>query len=212
MPGAAEAAVASAGLLPRKQGRFTIGSSAGPWAAPRLARRLHAPAMTTIAAIAEAIEATPIGTAIAESRYAFPIIEGTHLITLSLSVGLIFLTDLRLMGLFLREIPAADVIRHLRPYVLSGFALVFLSGGLLFWAEAASVIASPAWVFKFAFIFLAGLNALYFEFVIARRPGVLDETQSRLPRSVKYAGLASLTIWTLVIICGRLIAYIPRWS
>ena len=168
--------------------------------------------MTTFAAIANAIEATSIGTAIAESRYAFPIIEGTHLIALSVSVGLIFLTDLRLMGLFLRQVPAAAVLHGLRPYVLCGFALVFLSGGLLFWAEAAEVSASPAWVFKFAFIGLAGLNALYFEFVIARRPGALSPERGSLPRGVKVAGLASLTIWTLVVICGRLIAYLPHWS
>ena len=168
--------------------------------------------MTTIAAIANAIEASSIGTAIAESRYAFPIIEGTHLISLSVSVGLIFLTDLRLMGLFLRQVPAAAVLHGLRPYVLCGFALVFLSGGLLFWAEAVEVIASPAWVFKFAFIGLAGLNALYFEFVIARRPGALSPERGTLPRGVKLAGLASLTIWTLVVICGRLIAYLPHWS
>jgi len=168
--------------------------------------------MPTIADIANAIEATPIGTAIAESRYAFPIIEGTHLIALSVSVGLIFLTDLRLMGLFLRQIPAASVIHGLRPYVLCGFALVFISGGLLFWAEAAEVIASPAWVFKFAFIGLAGLNAAYFEFVISKRPGALSPERAQLPRGVKFAGLASLAIWTLVIICGRLIAYLPHWS
>jgi hypothetical protein len=168
--------------------------------------------MPTIADIANAIEATPIGTAIAESRYAFPIIEGTHLIALSVSVGLIFLTDLRLMGLFLRQVPAASVIQGLRPYVLFGFALVFISGGLLFWAEAAEVIASPAWIFKFAFIGLAGLNAAYFEFVISRRPGALSPERAKLPRGVKFAGLASLAIWTLVIICGRLIAYLPHWS
>jgi hypothetical protein len=168
--------------------------------------------MTTIADIANAIEATPIGSAIAESRYAFPIIEGTHLIALSVSVGLIFLTDLRLMGLFLRQIPAASVIQSLRPYVLCGFALVFISGGLLFWAEAAEVIASPAWVFKFGFIGLAGLNAAYFEFVISRRPGALSPERATLPRSVKFAGFASLAIWTLVIVCGRLIAYLPHWA
>jgi hypothetical protein len=164
--------------------------------------------MTTLLEIANTIESTSVGTAIAESRYAFPIIEGTHLIALSVSVGLIFLTDLRLMGLFLRQVPVTAVLHGLRPYVLSGFALVFLSGGLLFWAEAAEVIVSPAWVFKFAFIGLAGLNAAYFEFVIARRPNAL----AALPRSVKLAGFASLTIWTLVVICGRLIAYLPHWS
>lgn len=167
---------------------------------------------TQILALAEAVESSAFGSAIAESRYAFPIIEGTHLIALSVSVGLIFLTDLRLMGLFLREIPAAEVLRSLRPYLLSGFALVFISGGLLFWAEAAEVVVSPAWVFKFLFIGLAGVNALYFELVIARRADALAPTQARPPRAVRSAGLASLTLWTLVIICGRLLAYLPHWS
>src|SRR5947208_16585750 len=101
---------------------------------------------------AETIESTPIGTAIAESRYAFPAIEGTQLIALSISLGLIFLTDLRLIGVLLRHVPITDGLRHFRLYVLSGFAVVFLTGGLLFWAEAVTVLESPATVFKFAFM------------------------------------------------------------
>ncbi|MEJ1962339.1 MAG: hypothetical protein WDO56_12660 [Gammaproteobacteria bacterium] len=58
--------------------------------------------MSTLLALAERIEQTPVGMAIAESRYAFPVIEGVHLIGLSISVGLIFLTDLRLMGVLFR--------------------------------------------------------------------------------------------------------------
>ncbi len=46
--------------------------------------------MSTLYALAEQIEASAIGVAIAESRYAYPVIEGIHLIGLSISVGLIF--------------------------------------------------------------------------------------------------------------------------
>src|SRR5438105_14392570 len=97
---------------------------------------------------AETIESTPIGTAIAESRYAYPVIEGIHLIGLSISVGLIFLTDLRLMNLFMKKVPVIDVLRHLRPYVIGGFIAVFISGGLLFWSAAARMLDSPAFVAK----------------------------------------------------------------
>jgi hypothetical protein len=92
---------------------------------------------------------------------------------------------------------------------LGGFALTFLSGGLVFWSEAATVVVSPLWTVKISLILLGGLNALYFEFVIAKRPEVLDN-RTPLPSSVRYAGLASMTIWTVVIICGRLLAYLPR--
>jgi hypothetical protein len=167
--------------------------------------------MSTLLAFAERIDQTPIGMAIAESRYAFPVIEGVHLIGLSISVGLIFLTDLRLMGVLFRHVPVTDVIRQLRPYVLGGFVLVFLSGGLLFWSEASMLVESPAFPFKMLFMLLAGVNALYFELVLAKQNAV-TENRPLLPRNVKFAGAASLALWTLVIICGRLIPYLPHWT
>jgi hypothetical protein len=167
--------------------------------------------MSTLLELAERIEQTPIGVAIAESHYAFPVIEGVHLIGLSISVGLIFLTDLRLMGLIFRQVPVTDVIHHLRAWVLTGFALVFVSGGLLFWSEASMLVASPAFPFKLLFMALAGANALYFELVLAKQSAV-RENQPLLPRNVKYAGGASLVLWTLVVVCGRLIPYLPTWN
>jgi hypothetical protein len=167
--------------------------------------------MNSLLAFAERVEQTQIGVAIAESRYAFPIIEGIHLIGLAVSVGLIFLTDLRLMGVLFRQVPVTDVLRHLRPYVLTGFVLVFLTGGLLFFAEAVTLVESPAFPFKMLFMALAGVNALYFELRLAKQPAVV-ENHSSLPLNVRYAGAASLTLWTLVIICGRLIPYLPRWA
>lgn len=156
---------------------------------------------------AERVQATPLGVALGESTYAFALIEGVHLIALSVSVGLLFLIDLRMIGLLFAEIPLDQVLRQLRRPVLAGFALVFASGILLFWAEAATAIASPAFPFKLLFILLAGLNALYFERVIAPRCAGPEDAAG-----VRGAGLASLALWTLVIVCGRLIPYLPDWS
>ena len=46
-------------------------------------------------ALAAWLEQTRVGSAIAEGRYAFPIIEGIHLIGLAAAVGLLMLVDLR---------------------------------------------------------------------------------------------------------------------
>jgi len=156
--------------------------------------------MSTLLALAERIENTPFAVALAESRYAFPVVEGVHLIGLALSVGLIFLTDLRLVGVLFKDVPVPDVLRQLRPYVLIGFAAVFVSGALLFWAEASMLVENPAFPFKLLFIALAGANALYFEWVTAKRIP-FRAAQAR------NAGVASLVLWTLVIVCGRLIPY-----
>lgn len=153
---------------------------------------------------AQSIQDSPLGVVLSESPLAFPVIEGLHLIGLSVSVGLLFLIDLRLLGVLLRDVPLLDVLGQLRRYVLAGFVLVFVTGMLLFWAEAPALVTSPAFPFKILFIALAGLNALYFERHVLREPV--------WPAAVKRAGLASLILWTLVIICGRLIPYLPNWA
>jgi len=168
------------------------------------------PSIATLLALAERIEGSTIGVAIAESRYAYPIIEGVHLIGLSIAVGLIFMTDLRLMDVLFRRVPVNTVLQHLRPWVLGGFVAIFLSGGLLFWSSAARMLESPAFAFKLLFIALAGSNALYFELVIAKRHALAVD-QLAPPWSFRYAGFASLGLWTLVIVFGRLIPYLPTW-
>jgi hypothetical protein len=146
-------------------------------------------------------------TALRESVYLFPLIEGLHLIGLSVSVGLLFFVDLRFLGVFLPQISAAQVLHPLRPWLLCGFVLTFITGILLFIATAVKVIVLPVFFYKLAFIALAGINALWFEWKWGSRVDSWDSTIS-LPSAVKFAGLTSLTLWTLVVITGRLIPYL----
>jgi hypothetical protein len=148
-----------------------------------------------------------IGTGIRESIYLFPAIEGTHLLSLAFSVGLIVLTDLRLVGLFLRDVPAADILRQLRPWILGGFAAQFVTGTLLFWSEAANVVQLPVFWLKLFVIFLSGLNVLWFEVKWVRQVGGWGD-QLVPPGGVRIAGWASLAFWSLVVISGRLIPYL----
>ena len=161
----------------------------------------------SLVALAEHIEQWPLAIYIAESRYAFPLIEGVHLIGLSIAVGLLFITDLRLAGVVLKRLPAVQVLHQLRPWVLGGFVVIFVTGGLLFLASASSLVTSAIFAWKLLFIALAGLNAAYFEFVIARRTEVRDG-QIVLPRAAKYAATASLGLWSVVIVCGRMSPYL----
>jgi len=96
--------------------------------------------MTTPTEFAQALQGSLIGTSLSESIYAFPIIEGAHLIGLALSIGLILFVDLRLVGLFLRQVPVADLLQQLRRWLLAGFILTLSTGALLFTAEATKLI------------------------------------------------------------------------
>jgi len=164
--------------------------------------------MSILLEFAQDLQHSGLGTALAESRYAFPIIEGTHLIGLSISVGLLFLIDLRLIGAFLKQVPANTLLRQLLPIVLWGFAVIFVTGLLLFTAEADTIIVSPVFPIKLLLLLLGGLNALYFEFKLSREPEFQNSTAAVLPARVRYAGYASLILWVLVIIAGRMLAYL----
>lgn len=161
----------------------------------------------TITQIAQSISDSPIGAAIAGSQLVFPLIEGAHLLSLAISIGLLFVTDLRLLGLFLRQVPVDTVLTHLRPWVLSGFVVTFATGGLLFWAEAATLVTNPAFPIKLVFIALAGINALVFELRLGRRAAEWAQ-RATPPIGVKLAAASSLLLWSVVVVTGRLIPYL----
>jgi hypothetical protein len=148
-----------------------------------------------------------LGTALRESVYLFPLVEGLHLIGLAVSVGLLFFVDLRLLGWFLPRLPVAQVLHPLRPWLLSGFIITFATGILLFIAAASKIIVLPVFFYKLGFIALAGINALWFELKWGRDVASWG-SQPQLPAKVRFAGLTSLTLWSLVIIAGRLIPYL----
>lgn len=156
---------------------------------------------------AQTLNDSEIGTSLRESVYAFPIVEGLHLIGLAFSVGLLLFVDLRLLGLFLKRVPVERLMRPLRPWLLGGFVLTFVTGGLLFAALATKTVGLPVFFFKLGFIALAGINALWFEVRWGRRVDDWGAAPS-LPLSVRLAGLASLVLWSLVIVTGRLIPYL----
>jgi hypothetical protein len=146
------------------------------------------------------------GTTIRESDNAFPIIETIHVLSITLLFGTIAVLDLRMLGLLLRPIPVARVARNVLPLTWCGFAVSFVSGFLLFWAEAAKNYSNPAFRAKMILLLLAGLNPLIFHTGVYRR--VSEWEALRLsPWRARAAAMASLALWSGVIIAGRAIAY-----
>jgi hypothetical protein len=160
----------------------------------------------TLLELCQRLQNSTFATALLESQYLWLIIESAHVIGLSLSVGLIVITDLRLIGAFQRREPVSEVLQQLRPWLLLGFALMFLTGTLLFISEAATVYASPWFKLKLLFLLLAGINALWFELRLGRRVKVWNDLH-RPPLGARIAGWTSLSCWTAVVIFGRWVAY-----
>ena len=148
-----------------------------------------------------------LGTALRESIYMFPLVEGIHLISLAISFGLILFTDLRLIGFFLKEVPVDEILSRLRPWMLAGFTATFITGILLTMAEGPRLLEIAVFPLKLLLIVFAGLNAVWFEWKFGRKVSEWGH-QLKFPAGAKIAGWTSLISWSLVVVLGRLIPYL----
>lgn len=147
-----------------------------------------------------------IGTAIRESDNAFPIIESVHVLGITLLAGTIAVFDLRMLGLILRGTSITRVARSVLPLTWLGFVVMFVSGFLPFWSEAAKNYSNPAFRIKLVLLFLAGLNPLIFQIGIYRR-ALEWELATVAPWRARIGAVISLTLWSGIIVAGRAIAY-----
>jgi hypothetical protein len=144
--------------------------------------------------------------ALHESLWVYPLVESTHVWGLALFVGFAVLLDLRLTGLAMRSVPASEVGRRLIPWMVAGFAVMSITGLLLFYAIPVRTYQSVFFRLKLILLALAAINVFVFHSGIWRRVADWDR-DSRPPRAARVAGALSLLLWVGVIFSGRMIAY-----
>jgi hypothetical protein len=137
---------------------------------------------------------------------AFPYVETVHVLALGLSVGTIAWFDLRLLGAAMRARPVSEVFQSVKGWMLGGFAVMFVTGALLFIADASDAYGNTYFRVKLVLLALAGLNALTFHLTIGRR--TVDWNHAPVPpRAARVAGMVSIVLWLSVIAVGRIFAY-----
>jgi hypothetical protein len=131
-------------------------------------------------------------------------VESVHFLGLCLLIGTVGVFDLRMLGVG-RGIPL-EALHRLVPAGVAGF-LVNVLTGLMFFVSAPDQYAyNPAFQIKLLFIFVAGLNMLFFyrTSLAAMRATAPD---ARPPSRVVVIAAVSLGCWSMVIVWGRLITY-----
>jgi hypothetical protein len=149
---------------------------------------------------------TPGSIALHESLFMYPLVESVHVLTLCVFVGMSTLLDLRLLGLTLRRVPLTDITNRLFPWMFAGFAVMVVTGILLFYAIPVRSYQSIWFRMKVVLLICAGLNAWIFHATIYRSVREWDLSIAVPPRA-RLAGILSLVFWTGIIVFGRMIAY-----
>jgi hypothetical protein len=141
-----------------------------------------------------------------ESQYAYSIIESIHVWTLGLFFGLVVMFDLRLLGFIMRKVPVSEVVGRLQPWTIAGFAVMVISGSLLFFAIPLRSYQNIFFRTKMLLLLLAGLNVLVFHSRVFPKIAAWD-VDGVPPRAARVAGALSLVLWTGILFSGRMIAY-----
>ncbi|MGA2881675.1 MAG: DUF6644 family protein [Bryobacteraceae bacterium] len=144
----------------------------------------------------EWIERSPIGDFMRSSRVIFPIVESLHLIGLALFVGTLLLIDLGLLGVAMRRQPIHQVAAALAPWTWSGFALLMLTGPIMFTAQAAKWHDNPLFWLKVLLLIVATL----FQLAVHRKI-----TSEQPPKLV---GAISLVLWICVALSGKTMEFV----
>jgi len=146
---------------------------------------------------------TWIGQAIADTIWAFPVIETIHILALTMMFGAIVIIDLRLLGVGMKKQPVAVLAKNLEPYMTWGMVIMLATGYLLFTSEAMKCFVNDGFKFKMAVLF----PAIIFQFTLFR--SVTHKDESKRPLLLGWlVALLSLTLWFGVGIGGRAIGFV----
>jgi hypothetical protein len=162
--------------------------------------------MTPGDALLGALEEGSIASTMRDSLWLFPLVETVHIIGFSVLVGAVIMFDLRILGVS-KRISIRLLAQHLLPCSVAAFLLVVPSGVLMFASEATDLVGNRAFVVKMLLLMLAGANAAAFQLGSFRDAELWDQNTPS-PTGARLHALASMLIWSGVITCGRLIAYL----
>ncbi|MGB4248704.1 MAG: DUF6644 family protein [Pseudohongiellaceae bacterium] len=160
----------------------------------------------TLLRFAEWLDAQAWSSGLHESYYMYNWVESTHVLTLMIFLGMLFVIDLRMLGLTMTNVPASRIAARLNIPMMIGFAIMIITGLLLYYAVPVRTTQSIWFRIKFVLLIAAGINAWLFHRRMNESVSTWDNDPVA-PKRLRFAAGLSLALWAGVVTTGRLIAY-----
>ncbi len=144
-----------------------------------------------------------VGSFVTDTPWMWPTCETLHFVGLSLLCGVVFLVDLRVLGV-MRGVSFASLHRLL-PWAALGFGVNIGTGMLFFVGIPGQYIHNPSFYWKIGLAVLAGANALYF--TILDEPWSLGPGEDA-PLTAKLAAVSAMVLWIGVMYCGSMLPFL----
>jgi hypothetical protein len=150
-----------------------------------------------------ALNSVAIGAFVTSVPWMWPTCETLHFIGLSLLFGIVFLFNLRMLGVMKNVSFAA--LHRLLPWGILGFGVNLLTGMLFFIGASDQYTENGAFRWKIVLILLAGVNALYF--TMFDQTWVLKSGDDA-PLTAKAVALSAIFLWVGVMYCGSMLPFL----
>jgi hypothetical protein len=147
--------------------------------------------------------ARTVGFFVTDTPWMWPTCETLHFVGLSLLCGVVFLVDLRVLGV-MKGVSFASLHRLL-PWAALGFGLNIGTGMLFFVGIPGQYIHNPSFYWKIGLAMLAGANALYF--TIFDEPWSLGPGEEA-PLTAKVFAVSAMVLWIGVMYCGSMLPFL----
>jgi hypothetical protein len=132
----------------------------------------------------------------------FAVVEAMHLLAMALLGGAILISDGRLLGLLLTDVPVQLLLSKTHRLFVVGLLIAIASGIFMACGVAMKIYYLPVYWVKM----LALTVGVLFTFTI-KRPFLADGIADLKPWAVRAVAVASLTVWFTVAATGRWIGF-----
>jgi hypothetical protein len=153
--------------------------------------------MMSLLTLYQWIETTSLSIAIREGALYYPILGAFHLAGIAWFGGMVLIGDLTVLGIGLRQDSEAEILQQFRRWKWVGFAIITISGVLLWWAEPIVCYKSLSFSIKMVLLLLVGMIAVFSRNYLVLADG----------RGSRFAAGASILFWVGLIFAGRGIAF-----
>ena len=163
---------------------------------------------TTPGSINPASQADPalarsLGALMTDHQFMWATCETLHFIGLSLLLGVVFLVDLRVLGV-MKGVSFASLHRLL-PWAALGFGVNVVTGMMFFVGIPGQYIHNKSFYWKIAMVMIAGVNAVYF--TLLEEPWALGPKEDA-PMRIKIAAASAMVLWIGVLYCGSMLPFL----
>jgi hypothetical protein len=152
--------------------------------------------------IFEALEKGPIGIVMTDKPITFATVETLHLLALAVLGGAVFVSDLRLLGVILKDVPSKAITDAAHKWFRGALIVLLVTGFFMLAGVATKCYHNPYYWTKMMTLAVGILFAFF-----VRKPLLAGEHSEINPSTLKMVGLASISLWFVVAASGRWIGF-----